>query len=61
MKVLGARFEAVIAPPTVFTFSRAAGGRDTSINVGTFLGGIFAWDLATISASATWRVSTSTS
>jgi hypothetical protein len=44
-KVLGARFEAVVAPPTVFTFSRAAGGRDTSINVGTFLGGIFAWDL----------------
>ncbi|KMO30782.1 transporter [Methylobacterium aquaticum] len=44
-KVLGARVELAIAPPTVFTFSRAPGGRDTSINVGTFVGGIFAWDL----------------
>ncbi|BAQ45147.1 conserved hypothetical protein [Methylobacterium aquaticum] len=44
-KVFGARVELAVAPPTVFTFSRAPGGRDTSINVGTFVGGIFAWDL----------------
>ncbi|GBU18881.1 MULTISPECIES: transporter [Methylobacterium] len=44
-QILGARVELAIAPPTVFTFNRAAGGRDTSINVGTFVGGIFAWDL----------------
>ncbi|WP_336488923.1 transporter [Methylobacterium nigriterrae] len=44
-KILDARVELVVAPPTVFTFSRAANGRDTSINVGTFVGGIFAWDL----------------
>ncbi|ACL57177.1 transporter [Methylobacterium nodulans] len=43
-KVLGARFEAVVAPPTLFSFSRT-GGRDISANVGTFIGGIFAWDL----------------
>ncbi|MEH3144201.1 MAG: transporter [Methylobacterium frigidaeris] len=44
-KILDARVELAVAPPTVFTFSRAVGGRDTSINVGTFVGGIFAWDL----------------
>ena len=43
-KVLGARIEAVVAPPTLFSFNRS-GGRDTSANVGTFIGGIFAWDL----------------
>ncbi|UMY16551.1 transporter [Methylobacterium organophilum] len=41
----GGRIELAVAPPTVFTFSRAAGGRDTSINVGTFIGGIWAFDL----------------
>ena len=41
----GGRIELLVAPPTVFTFSRAAGGRDTSINVGTFVGGIWAFDL----------------
>jgi len=41
----GGRLEFVVAPPTVFTFSRAAGGRDTSINVGTFVGAIWAFDL----------------
>ncbi|RVU14184.1 transporter [Methylobacterium oryzihabitans] len=45
LKVLGARIELLVAPPTIFTFDRAAGGRNTSINVGTFVGGIFAWDL----------------
>lgn len=44
-KIFDARIELAIAPPTVFTFSRAAGGRDTSINVGTFVGSFFAWDL----------------
>ena len=44
-KIFDARIELAVAPPTVFTFSRARGGRDTSINVGTFVGGIFAWDL----------------
>ncbi|MFE1601028.1 transporter [Methylobacterium sp. ID0610] len=43
-KVLGARFEGVVAAPTVWSFSRT-GGRDISANVGTFVGGIFAWDL----------------
>jgi hypothetical protein len=41
----GGRLEFVVAPPTVFTFSRAAGSRDTSINVGTFVGAIWAFDL----------------
>ncbi|CAO4183348.1 Transporter [Methylorubrum aminovorans] len=41
----GGRIEFVVAPPTVFTFSRVAGGRDTSINVGTFVGGLWAFDL----------------
>lgn len=42
---LGGRLTFLVAPPTVFTFSRAAGGRDTSINVGTFVGGLWAFDL----------------
>ena len=41
----GGRLTFLVAPPTVFTFSRAAGGRDTSINVGTFVGGLWAFDL----------------
>ncbi|MEH3116202.1 MAG: transporter [Methylorubrum populi] len=42
---MGGRLELLVAPPTVFTFSRVAGGRDTSINVGTFVGAIWAFDL----------------
>ena len=44
-KPLGGRLELAVAPPTVFTFNRSRGGRDTSINVGTFVGGIWAFDL----------------
>jgi len=44
-KILDARFEALLAQPTVWSFSNTFGGRDTSANVGTFIGGIFAWDL----------------
>ena len=47
-KILDARVELAVAPPTVFTFGRGGvnpGLRDSSINVGTFIGGIFAWDL----------------
>ncbi|MCJ2037151.1 transporter [Methylobacterium sp. J-068] len=45
---LGGRIELLVAPPTVFTFGRKSGPtglRDTSINVGTFVGGIWAFDL----------------
>ncbi len=47
---LGGRLELLVAPPTVFTFGRGGAGggaisRDTSINVGTFVGGIWAFDL----------------
>lgn len=45
---LGGRLELLVAPPTVFTFGRRSGPtglRDTSINVGTFVGGIWAFDL----------------
>ncbi|CAA2145188.1 MULTISPECIES: transporter [Methylobacterium] len=44
---LGGRIELLVAPPTVFTFGKsgANGLRDTSINVGTFVGGIWAFDL----------------
>ena len=44
----GGRVELLLAPPTVFTFSKRGGPnglRDTSINVGTFVGGIWAFDL----------------
>ncbi|MDR7038422.1 hypothetical protein J2X36_003186 [Methylobacterium sp. BE186] len=46
-KILDARVELAVAPPTVFSFGRGRNGAalDTSINVGTFVGGIFAWDL----------------
>ncbi|WP_375410882.1 transporter [uncultured Methylobacterium sp.] len=44
-KIFDARIEAVVAQPTVFVFPRANGGRDFSINVGTLVGSIFAWDL----------------
>lgn len=45
---LGGRIELLVAPPTVFTFGKGRGPtalRDTSINVGTFVGGIWAFDL----------------
>ncbi|MCC0807021.1 transporter [Methylobacterium sp. W2] len=44
---LGGRIELLVAPPTVFTFGKSgpSGLRDTSINVGTFVGGIWAFDL----------------
>lgn len=45
---LGGRIELLVAPPTVFTFGKNGGPtglRDTSINVGTFVGGIWAFDL----------------
>ncbi|GJD95381.1 transporter [Methylobacterium iners] len=45
---LGGRIELLVAPPTVFTFGKnggPAGARDISINVGTFVGGIWAFDL----------------
>lgn len=44
----GGRVELLVAPPTVFTFGRKGGPtglRDTSINVGTFVGGIWAFDV----------------
>ena len=45
---LGGRIELLVAPPTVFAFGRSGGPggiRDISINVGTFVGGIWAFDL----------------
>ncbi len=45
---LGGRIELLVAPPTVFAFTRNRAGvpnRDISINVGTFVGGIWAFDL----------------
>ena len=42
---LGGRIELAVAPPTVFVFGKGNGTRDLSINVGTFLGGIWAFDL----------------
>ncbi len=45
---LGGRIELLVAPPTVFVFGRNGGPtglRDLSINVGTFVGGIWAFDL----------------
>ncbi|GLS44927.1 transporter [Methylobacterium brachythecii] len=45
---LGGRLELAVAPPTVFGFGRgrgAAGIRDFSVNVGTFVGGLWAFDL----------------
>ncbi len=45
---LGGRLEFVVAPPTVFVFGKNSGPggvRDLSINVGTFVGGIWAFDL----------------
>lgn len=43
----GGRIEALVAPPTVFAFTRNQSGpnKDISINVGTFVGGIWAFDL----------------
>ncbi|SFG47779.1 transporter [Methylobacterium gossipiicola] len=45
---LGGRVELLVAPPTVFAFGKNSGvngARDLSINVGTFVGGIWAFDL----------------
>jgi hypothetical protein len=45
---LGGRIEALVAQPTVFAFTRNAAGqgnKDISINVGTLLAGIWAFDL----------------
>jgi len=45
---LGGRVELLVAPPTVFAFTRNPAGvrnKDISINVGTFVGGIWAFDL----------------
>jgi hypothetical protein len=45
---LGGRVELLVAPPTVFVFGKNGGPngiRDISINVGTFVGGIWAFDL----------------
>ena len=45
---LGGRVELLVAPPTVFAFTRnpaGQGNKDISINVGTFVGGIWAFDL----------------
>ena len=45
---LGGRIELLVAPPTVFAFGKNGGpngSRDLSINVGTFVGGIWAFDL----------------
>ena len=47
-KLFGANVQPLIAQPTVFAFTRNPPGqpnRDLSINVGTLLGSIFAWDL----------------
>lgn len=44
----GGRVELLLAPPTVFAFTRNPAGvanKDISINVGTFIGGIWAFDL----------------
>ena len=44
----GGRIELLVAPPTVFAFTRNPAGvpnRDISINVGTFVGAIWAFDL----------------
>jgi hypothetical protein len=44
----GGRIELLVAPPTVFAFTRNPAGvanKDISINVGTFVGGIWAFDL----------------
>ncbi|KQP07266.1 MAG: transporter [Methylobacterium sp.] len=44
----GGRVELLVAPPTVFAFGKNGGpqgARDLSINVGTFVGGIWAFDL----------------
>ena len=44
----GGRIELLVAPPTVFAFTRNSAGvanKDISINVGTFVGGIWAFDL----------------
>ncbi|NEU11903.1 transporter [Methylobacterium sp. BTF04] len=44
----GGRVELLVAPPTVFAFGKNSGpngARDLSINVGTFVGGIWAFDL----------------
>lgn len=45
LTILGARVEAVVAQPTVFSFPRGRGTKDTTINVGTLVGAIFAFDL----------------
>ena len=45
---LGGRVELLVAPPTVFAFGKNGGPnglRDLSINVGTFVGGIWAFDM----------------
>lgn len=45
---LGGRIELLVAPPTVFVFGKdrgPSGIRDLSFNVGTFVGGIWAFDL----------------
>ena len=47
-KILGANIEPILAAPTVFAFTRNPAGvanKDLSINVGTLIGSIFAWDL----------------
>ncbi len=44
----GGRVELLVAPPTVFAFGQRGGPnglKDLSINVGTFVGGIWAFDL----------------
>ena len=45
---LGGRIELIVAAPTIFAFGRSGGPtgiKDTTINVGTLLGGIWAFDL----------------
>jgi hypothetical protein len=45
---LGGRVELLVAPPTIFAFGKRSGPtglKDLSINVGTFVGGIWAFDL----------------
>ena len=43
---LGGRIELLVAPPTVFIFGKGNNSiRDISFNVGTFVGGIWAFDL----------------
>ena len=45
---LGGRIELLVAPPTVLVFGKTGGPtgiRDLSFNVGTFVGGIWAFDL----------------